>query len=58
MMPNWLREPLQQPACGIDEARADRARRVVEGDHQIVLPIIARQLGEARGVPRFREGRL
>jgi hypothetical protein len=35
-----------------------KRHHVVEGDHQIVLPIIARQPGEARGVPRFREGRL
>jgi hypothetical protein len=33
-----------------DEARIDRTGRVVEGDHQIVLPIIARQPGEARGI--------
>jgi hypothetical protein len=33
-----------------DKARIDRAGRVVEGDHQIVLPIIARQPGEARGI--------
>jgi len=41
-----------------DKPRVDRAGRVVEGDHQIVLPVIARQPGEARGIPRFREGRL
>jgi hypothetical protein len=35
-----------------------KRHHVVEGDHQIVLPIIARQPGEARGVPWFREGRL
>ena len=32
------------------EGRVDRTRRLVEGDHQIVLPIIARQPGKARGV--------
>jgi hypothetical protein len=41
-----------------DKARVDRAGRVVEGDQQIVLPLIARQPGEARGVPRFRESSL
>jgi len=41
-----------------DKARIDRAGRVVEGDHQIVLPIIAWQQGEPRRIPRFREGRL
>ena len=40
------------------KARVDRAGRVVESDHQIVLPIIARQPGEAGRIPRFREGRL
>jgi hypothetical protein len=35
-----------------------KRHHVVEGDHQIVLPIIAQQPGEARGVPRFREDRL
>ena len=33
-----------------DKARVDRAGRVVEGDHQIVLPIVARQPGEARRI--------
>jgi hypothetical protein len=41
-----------------EKARVDRAGRVVERNHQIVLPIIARQPGEARRIPRFREGRL
>ena len=40
------------------KARVDRAGRVAERDHQIVLPVIARQPGEAGHVPRFREGRL
>ncbi len=33
-----------------DKARVDRAGRIVQGDHQIVLPIIARQPGKARGI--------
>ena len=41
-----------------DQTRIDRAGRILEGDHQIGLPVIARQPGKARGVPRFREGRL
>jgi hypothetical protein len=41
-----------------DEARVDRAGRVAQRDHQIVLPVVARQPGEAGHVPRFREGRL
>jgi hypothetical protein len=32
------------------KGRVDRACRVVEGDHQIVLPVIARQPGKARGI--------
>jgi hypothetical protein len=33
-----------------DKTRVDGAGRVVGGDHQIVLPLIARQPGKARGV--------
>jgi hypothetical protein len=33
-----------------DEAGINRAGRIVEGDHQVVLPIIPRQPGKARSV--------
>jgi hypothetical protein len=41
-----------------EKSRVDRARRVIERYHQVVLAIIARQPGKARGIPRFRDGRL
>lgn len=40
------------------KGRIDRAGRVIQGDHQVVLPSVPRQPGKTRGIPRFREGRL
>ena len=45
---NWVAKARRRALFLDQEGRVDRARRILEGDHQIVLPSIARQPGEAR----------